>query len=182
MFGMVNKAVQELVTTQHGEDIWLRIRLQAGVEEELFISNESYPDDITFRLVGAASSVLNVPAEVVLNQFGRWWVLKTAREGYGNLMKAGGRTLSEFLVNLPNFHTRIVMMMPELKPPEFECSDIEADSLRLHYRSHRRGLSAFVIGLLEGLGEMFATPVKVYQEQRLDDGADHDVFFVSWKV
>jgi hypothetical protein len=35
---------------------------------------------------------------------------------------------------------------------------------------------------LEGLGEMFATPVKVYQEQRLDDGADHDVFFVSWKV
>ena len=182
MYGMVNKAVQDLIVTNHGEKVWEKIRLQAGVEEEMFISSEPYPDDITFRLVAAASAVLAVPAEVVLNDFGRWWILKTAKEGYGHLMKAGGRSLGEFLVNLPNFHTRIVMMMPALRPPEFECSDVEQDSLRLHYRSHRRGLSAFVIGLLEGLGEMFATPVTVCHEQRQDEGADHDVFQVSWKA
>jgi hypothetical protein len=182
MYGMVNKAVQDLIVTIHGEEVWEKIRQQAGVEEEMFISDEPYPDDITFRLVAAASAVLAVPAEVVLNQFGRWWILKTAKEGYGHLMKAGGRSLGEFLVKLPNFHTRIVMMMPSLRPPEFECSDVEQDSLRLHYRSHRRGLSAFVIGLLDGLGEMFATPVTICHEHRQDEGADHDVFLVSWKA
>jgi hypothetical protein len=182
MFGMVNKAVQDLIVTNHGEEVWEKIRQQAGVEEEMFISNEPYADDITYRLVAAASAVLAVPAEVVLNEFGRWWVLKTAKEGYGQLMKAGGRSLREFLMNLPNFHTRIVMMMPALRPPEFECSDVEQDSLRLHYRSHRHGLSAFVIGLLEGLGELFATPVTICHEQRQEDGADHDVFQVNWKA
>lgn len=181
MYGMVNKAVQDLIVTNHGAEVWENIRQQAGVEEEMFISSETYPDELTFRLVAAASAVLAVPAEVVLNEFGRWWILKTAKEGYEHLMKAGGRSLGEFLVNLPNFHTRIVMM-PTLRPPEFECSDVEKNSLRLHYRSHRRGLSAFVIGLLDGLGEMFATPVTLCHEQRQDDGADHDVFQVSWKV
>lgn len=181
MYGMVNKAVQELIISQHGEEVWQRIRTRAGVEEEMFISNEPYPDEITYRLVGAASEVLSVPAAEILRTFGRWWILHTAMEGYGHLMKAGGRTLPEFLINLPNFHTRIVLMFPHLRPPEFECTDVTADSLRLHYHSHRRGLAPFVTGLLEGLGEMFKTPVTVNHEQGLDAGAPHDVFLVGWK-
>jgi hypothetical protein len=39
-----------------------------------------------------------------------------------------------------------------------------------------------VIGLLEGLGELFATPVTICHEQRQEDGADHDVFQVNWKA
>jgi hypothetical protein len=75
------------------------------------------------------------------------------------------------LVNLPNFHKRIVLMFPHLRPPEFECTDVKAVSLRLHYHSHRRGLAPFVTGLLEGLGEMFRPPVTVKHEQSLDAGA-----------
>jgi hypothetical protein len=181
MYGMVNKAIQDLIHSQHGEEVWLRIRGMAGVEEEMFISNEPYPDEITYRLVGAAAEVLAVPAAEVLRTFGRWWILHTAKVGYGHLMKASGRTLPEFLINLPNFHTRIVLIYPHLRPPEFECSDVTATSLRLCYRSHRRGLAPFVTGLLEGLGEMFHTPVTVRHEQSLDSGAPHDVFWVGWE-
>jgi hypothetical protein len=181
MYGMVNKAVQELIIRQHGEEVWQRIRGLARLEEDIFISNEPYPDELTYRLVGAASEVLNVPAAEVLRTFGRWWILHTAMEGYGHLMKAGGRTLPEFLINLPNFHTRIVLMFPHLRPPEFECTDVTADSLRLHYHSHRRGLAPFVTGQLEGLGEMFRTPVTVNHEQSRDAGAQHDVFLVKWE-
>ena len=106
--------------------------------------------------------------------------METARKGYGHLMEAGGRNLAEFLIKLPNFHTRIVMIFPELKPPEFECTDITANSLRLHYHSDRPGLAPFVVGLVEGLGEMFATEVEVLQEESVAAGAGHDVFKVSW--
>jgi hypothetical protein len=72
-------------------------------------------------------------------------------------MATGGRTLREFLLNLPDLHTRVALIFPELRPPEFACSEVTANSLRLHYRSTREGLTPFVVGLVEGLGGMFQT-------------------------
>jgi hypothetical protein len=182
MYGMVNKAICDLITTQHGEAVWEQVRAKAELQEEVFISNVPYPDAITYRLVKEASEILQISPEKLLIQFGRWWVLETARKGYGHLMEAGGRTLAEFLIKLPNFHTRIVMIFPELKPPEFECTDISPNSLRLHYHSDRPGLAPFVVGLLEGLGEMFATQIEVQHEENVAAGAEHDVFKVSWPI
>lgn len=180
MYGMVNKAVQDLIVSHHGEEVWLRVREAAEVEDEVFMSNQQYPDEVTYRLVGAVSQVLNIPAAEVLEQFGKHWVLVTARRGYGQLLKLGGRTLKEFLVNLPNLHTRIAMMFQDLQPPEFECSDVAEDGMRLHYRSHRPGLAPFVQGLLMGLSELFETPAVIRHEQKLAEGADHDVFYIGW--
>ena len=55
MYGLVNKAVRGLVTQVAGEDAWARIRQDAGVEDDDFISLEAYDDDVTYRLVAAAS-------------------------------------------------------------------------------------------------------------------------------
>jgi hypothetical protein len=181
MYGMVNKAIEDLLISHHGLKAWQQIKSKAGVEDEMFISTQPYPDEMTYRLVGAASEVLGLPAEQVLHEFGRWWVLRTAQHGYGLLLKAGGRNLGEFLQNLPNFHTRIMMIFPALQPPEFQCTQVAPGRVRLHYRSHRRGLSAFVTGLLYGLAEMFAVAAHVTHEESRDAGADHDVFLICWQ-
>lgn len=179
MYGMVNKALQNMVLEAHGEEVWEQIRTRAGVDVEVFISNEGYPDEITYQLAGAASEVLQAPVEDLLRAFGSYWVLKTARQGYGELMAAGGRTLREFLLNLPNLHTRVCLIFPHLRPPEFSCSDVAANSLRLRYRSTRQGLTPFVVGLVEGLGEMFETPVVVTLVPGAH-GPGRDEFLVSW--
>jgi len=180
MYGMVNKAVEEMVCRHHGEATWERIKAKAGVDVDVFMSNESYSDDITYQLVAAASEVLQLPAEQILIGFGEHWVLHTAQDGYGGLMKAAGKTLPEFLGNLPNFHSRVSMIFPKLQPPRFECSDITDRSLLLHYFSHRPGLAPFVVGLMQGLGKMFSTPVVVRRTAAKDQGADHDIFEVTW--
>ena len=59
MYGLVNKAVEGMVCTAHGEATWLRIKAAAGVNVEGFVSNQPYPDDMTYRLVAAASEVLD---------------------------------------------------------------------------------------------------------------------------
>jgi Haem-NO-binding len=182
MYGMVNKAVEELVCLHHGEDVWQRIKDRANVDVDVFISNEAYPDDITYRLVGAASEILGQPADEFLIAFGEHWVLHTAQKGYGQLMLAGGRTLPEFLSNLPNLHSRVAMIFPKLQPPRFECRDITPHSLRLHYYSHRPGLSAFVVGLMQGLGTMFHTPVTVRLAIPKGDASEPDVFDVTWST
>ena len=181
MYGLVNKAVEELVVTNFGEDQWEAIKLKAGVDVDAFISNEGYPDEMTYALVGAATEILGIPAEQILVAFGEHWVLETAQKGYGSMMQAGGRTLAEFLINLPRFHDRVVMVLPKLKPPHFKTTDVTDRSLRLHYVTHRPGLSQFVVGLLQGLGKMFKTPVRITRESFKEDGADHDIFLVEWE-
>lgn len=181
MYGMVNKAIEQMVCAKHGEEVWEAIKVKAQVDVEAFISNEPYDDDVTYRLVAAASSVLGLPAETVLKAFGRYWVLETAQKSYGALMRSSGKNLAEFLVNLDHMHTRVKLMFPKLIPPRIECHAITSSSLQLRYFSHRPGLAPFVIGLVEGLGEMFSTPAEVEQIGRRGGEVEHDTFLVRWK-
>lgn len=180
MYGLVNKAIEDLVVCQFGEDTWEQIKKKAGVDVDVFVSNEAYPDSVTYDLVSAASEVLGKSARDILIVFGEHWVLKTAAKSYGAMMSAGGASLKEFLVNLPNFHTRVQMIYPKLQPPSFECSDISENSLHLHYFTHRPGLTDFVVGLVQGLGKLYSTPATASVIAKKADGADHDVFEVSW--
>jgi hypothetical protein len=180
MYGLVNKAIEELVVTHFGEDKWELIKKKAGVEVDVFVSNEAYPDDMTYDLVSAASAVLGASASDILVAFGEHWVLKTASDSYGSMMRAGGASLKEFLINLPNFHTRVQMIYPKLQPPRFECSDIGESSMHLHYFTHRSGLTDFVVGLVQGLGKLYSTPATAKVIATKAEGADHDVFEVSW--
>jgi hypothetical protein len=181
VYGLVNKAIEQMVCRDHGEPVWEAIKREAGVEIEGFVSNAPYDDDVTYRLVGAASKVLGVPADRILDGFGEFWVLHTALEYYGPLMRAHGRTAQEFLLRLPQFHSRVRLIFPELRPPEFACTDVEENSLVLHYRTPRpAGLESFVEGLVRGIGKMFETQLHL---ERLEDrtaGADHSVFLVRW--
>lgn len=180
MYGMINGAIEEMVRMRHGDEAWARVRARAGVDVEVFMSTEAYPDDVTYRLVGAVSEELAAPMDDVLVAFGEHWITYTASEGYGGLLSATGSTLPEFLLDLPNFHARVAMIFPALQPPRFACSDVADDSLRLHYWTKRRGLAPFVVGLVRGLGRRFGTEVEVRLVESRDAGADHDVFEVRW--
>lgn len=184
MYGLVNTALQDLVSSRFGEDTWESIKRAAGVDIDVFVSMEAYPDDVTYKLVGAASERLGLSIEEVLKAFGEYWVSYTAKEGYGAILTLAGDTLPAFLQNLDNLHTRVGLMFPRLKPPSFWCTDIREDSLRLHYRSgldSREGLGPFVIGLLNGLAIRFELEIEINQTASRSQGADHDEFSITFK-
>ena len=180
MYGIVNKAIQDLVTENFGADKWELIKEKSGVDVDYFLSNEPYDDDITYQLAGATSEIIGITVGQVLNAFGEWWILRTGKEKYGGLMEAGGNNLKEFLVNLPQFHNRIMLMYPKLTPPEFKVSDIENNSIHVHYFSKREGLQEFVRGLLSGLGMMYGVETSIDLMQTRDEGNSHEIFKVSW--
>jgi hypothetical protein len=180
MYGIVNKAIQDLVITNFGEQKWEDIRERSGIEEDFFISSEPYDDAITYKLAVAVSEEMNMSVSDVLITFGEWWIIKTTKEKYAGLMESGGSTLREFLVNLPLFHNRVMLIYPKLTPPEFKVSDVSDKSLNLHYFSKREGLQEFVRGLLQGLGKMFDTPVEIELLHTRDQGDTHEIFKVSW--
>ena len=180
MYGIVNKAIQDLVITNFGTAVWEKVKITSNVDIEYFLSNEPYDDDITFKLAAAVAEEMNLSVSDVFIAFGEWWILKTTKEKYGSMLQAGGENLREFLINLPTFHNRIMLMYPKLTPPEFKVSDVEATSLHIHYFSKRQGLQEFVRGLLQGLGILYDTPIKILLLQSKTDSSDGEIFKVSW--
>ena len=175
MYGLVNKAVVDLVVSKFGQDTWNAIKKKAEVDIDVFVSMEGYPDDITYRLVGAASEVLKIPPEKVLEAFGEYWVLYTAQEGYGPMLDASGKTLREFLENLDALHARVALTMSELRPPRFRLTAVDDSTMTLEYHSTRQGLAPMVVGLLRGLSIRFETPIDITHTRR----EGHDEFTIK---
>jgi hypothetical protein len=180
MYGIVNKAIEELVIANFGANKWEAIKLRSGVDVDYFISSEPYDDDLTFKLAQAVSNEMGMTLSAVLIAFGEWWVVKTTKDKYGGLMEAGGDNLKEFLINLPLFHNRVMLIYPKLTPPEFKVTDVTENSIHLHYFSKREGLQDFVRGIIQGLGIMYHTPVTISLIQTRDEGSSHEIFYVNW--
>lgn len=180
MYGIINKAIEDLVTEKYGTEEWEAVKEKSKVEVDFFISNETYDDAITFDLVRATAQVLGMSMDQVLFALGEWWVLRTLSEKYGDLMEAGGKDLKSFLLNLPMVYNRILLMYPKLTPPEFKISDVSEKSILVHYHSQRVGLRELVRGALSGLAKKFQAPVQIDFVQAHPEGNKHDVFKISW--
>ena len=180
MYGIVNKSIESLIIANFGIDKWEAIKLRSGIDIDFFISTEPYDDAITFKLATAASEEMNMPVNDILVAFGEWWVVKTTKDKHGGLMEAGGSNLKEFLFNLPLFHNRVMLIYPKLTPPEFKVTEVMENSINLHYFSKREGLQEFVRGLIQGIGIMYSTPVKIDLIQSRIQGNTHEIFNISW--
>lgn len=182
MYGIVNKAIEDLAMSIGGLATWEAIRTRAGVDVMTFVSLDGYDDAITYRLVAAASEVLGMPEDDILETFGRHWILYTGREGYGSLITAAGADVRTFLANLGQLHARIQLIMPALRPPSFRVEDDGPDRLLIHYHSHRTGLGAMVVGLLRGLGDLLGQEITVERvadaSTRSGPDTTHEVFSV----
>lgn len=181
MYGLINKAIGEMVCSHFGEKAWDDIRRQAELEIREFVSMDTYPDDLTHRLVKAAGEVLQLSPAQVMHAFGEYWVEFVSKTGYEALMEMSGDTLPEFLHNLDDLHTRLGVSFPEFCPPAFQVDEPNEHTVNLHYHSEREGLAPMVMGLVKGLGDRFDTEVDVVHIQQKSEGADHDEFSIQYR-
>lgn len=180
MYGLVNNALQNMVSDEHGQDVWQRIVARVPDCPAEFVSMETYSDEVTYGLVGATCEELGVEAGSFLHELGEYWIPYASRAGYSAFLERGGRSLPEFLQGLDAMHSRLALTYSKLKPPSFRVSDIEDTSLRLHYYSDRPGLQTFVVGLLHGLAKRFGTTVEVELLEGREMHSDHDTFLVRY--
>ena len=179
MYGMVNRAVRDMVLARFGSEAWETIRTKATAPAD-FEKMQAYDDQVTYRLVGAASEFLRIPPADVMRTFGVYWVIETAATGYGPLLALWGNTLEQFLGNLDALHSRVAETFTALQPPSFRVVTHAPGDLEVHYTSHREGLAPFVMGLLEGVGQRFQTAVEIEHVASKAAGEDHDVFRVRY--
>lgn len=175
MYGLINQALKELVLSRTGAAVWSDICASVGVSAEDFESLQPYDDTVTYRLVEATSSALGIASTEILRMFGFHWVSFTAQAGYGEIMSLFGNDLRTCLKNLNRMHGHMGAMMPDLHPPRFIVEEQGVNRLTLHYHSHRQGLGALVVGILEGLAQKFGETIEITHIDKTQR-PDHDEF------
>lgn len=171
MYGLINKAVQDLVVSTAGAATWKKIKANVGIDAEI-VEAANYDDIVTLRLVDEVAKETGQSIEEVLFDFGRYWVLYTGREGWNSVFQLAGDDLQSFLMGLDDMHARVQVAMPEARMPQFEVRK-DGDTLQLDYRSERDGLAPMVAGLIDGLGEQFGERWSVLQTgYKKDQGYD----------
>ncbi|MFO1318425.1 MAG: heme NO-binding domain-containing protein [Burkholderiales bacterium] len=179
MYGLVNKAIEDMVTQLKGGAAWEALKRDAGVDLDTFVGMDQYDDAVTYRLVAAASRMLNLPSDEILEAFGEYWTMYTAEKGYGHLMNAAGENVFDVLDSLDDMHTRLEMLYPNMRIPHFDLTRESGTRAVLRYESERDGLAPMVVGLVKGLGKRFDTPLIVERLDRREDGAESDSFRIT---
>lgn len=177
MYGMIHKAVRDLVQTSFGEDTWTRIQASAALEDDHFLSLRNYDDELAYRLVGAASEELDMDANQLLEEFGKHWVLVTLADQYDQMLKSYGKNALDLLGNLNLMHTHIRSTFLHYKPPHFEVEAVSDEIIRFHYQSVRQGMTPFVTGLLHGIGELYGEQIDILSLEHMPvEAGEHAVF------
>ena len=180
MYGMVNNAIKQLIIENHGQETWARVFQDSNLSSDDFYHMEQYEDSDSVALVVSASTILEMTPPAFLESLGIYWITYAMNSDYGDLLEMAGDSLVEVLENLDSMHGRVGDSFEALRPPSFWCTDVQDNSLHLHYASEREGLSPMVVGLIKGLGLHFGLDCKVENIASVTDGADHDIFSVTY--
>lgn len=188
MYGMINRGLQEMVLARHGPEVWKAICEKAGAKDATFVRMDTYPDSVTYGMVGAAAEILQVPAGDLLRLFGQFWIEYASGAGYGAMLDETGDNLFDMLENLDDLHFRLGHVFQlygnqnkgfdKMVPPQFSVSERSTNRVIVHYRSKRDGLGPMVVGLIEGLATRCNQTARVIQTTHKGVNSDHDSFEV----
>lgn len=158
----IHDCLEQLVLEKFGVDVWDKIKQAAGCTIPIggFDVVANYPDSLLLAMVGAASSLLAVPGDDVLELFGSYFMGYVRRKGFGDLVCCLGDSLRTFVNNLKELHETIQRIASKAAfrfPEIFAIDDPEGprgsdDTFLIQYKSPRGGIPVpLLIGVLDDI-------------------------------
>ncbi|KAG5875490.1 hypothetical protein JTB14_015102 [Gonioctena quinquepunctata] len=138
---------------EYGEDVWKQALHLSGCKHTEFNTHQVYPDDIMTSLASSLASITSKSYESFMIFFGRCFVRFFSNYGYDATIKATGRYFADFLDSVDNIHSQFRLSYPKMKSPSMYLTDVDVNGGVLVYRSHRQGLTHYVMGQLEEIAE-----------------------------
>lgn len=180
MYGIVNIAMEDFVLDHYSTEQWTAIKHGLGGNIDFSFTEQPYNDDVTYAVATAVAEETGMQLDDVLFGFGKY-IIKTVREKFSSIMSSRGDNLREYLLNIPGFHNRIMLIYPNFNPPEFRVSRIEDNSVYVHYMSRRAGMNSYIRGYLSAIVDNFNETATIepipYNEK---DGQPQEIFKISW--
>lgn len=155
MYGMIHRALHEMLADSLNQDYSTEILKKLGIGPDAMLSTALYPDEKTHEMVAAVAETMGVTIPECLEHFGRYWIVFSERGLHRNILDFTGKDIVTFIKNLDAMHNTIVAVMPQANVPSFKIAEHKTGELLVEYQSSRVGLEPFVTGLLYGLLDKF---------------------------
>lgn len=172
MKGAIFISLGNFVEENFGIDVWNSFLDKLDSPNNgVYLSIENYPDEELFALVGIAAEALDLPAEKVVQTFGKYLFGQLAAKHPVFIQE--GMSLKEFLISIETvIHVEVKKAYATNSLPEFDYEDLADNQLVMKYTSERK-LCHLAEGLIEGAAERFNEPVEIKHPVCMHDGHDH---------
>lgn len=177
MYGMIHRAVRQMINDQLGEEAWQALEKKLEIGPPELLTAMVYEDELTFRIVGEASARLNLSVDECLFAFGQYWIKYAESGSLASIMNFTGATLASFIANLDRLHLAVGAAMPGARLPTFTMVENAPGRLLVEYRSERTGMDPFVSGLFHGLMRKFHTSGSVSIFSRTDSAIIFEILY-----
>lgn len=181
MYGMIHRALRQMVNEQLGEDAWKALEKKLNIGPTELLTAKAYDDALTFRIVAEAADRFNLTFDACLFAFGSYWVRYADQGSLASIMNFTGATLPGFIANLGRLHLAVGAAMPGTRLPTFSILEGDEQHLLVEYRSERTGMEEFVRGLFYGLMERFHVPGTVQIVGRSATTIDFEIRYKDGK-
>ncbi|MDR2797168.1 MAG: heme NO-binding domain-containing protein, partial [Treponema sp.] len=161
MKGAIVLCIAELVKKVGGGDQkWLEILKRSGLPEDVQLTSISDVDDsVIQRVLTHIGDVLQLSPGQISDAFGDYWVNEYAPKHY-KAYYYGINSAKAMLMKIDSIHEQVTKIIPNARPPRFDIEEIDENTLKVHYKSHRKMID-FYIGLVKGVGKFFKAPLQV---------------------
>ncbi|HEX4208487.1 MAG TPA: heme NO-binding domain-containing protein [Ktedonobacteraceae bacterium] len=150
-------------------------RYRAALEETPLhtpVASHVYSDETLLTGVGMASTLTAQPAEVLLREYGRYFILNSLTSHLCAYLLRKVHTSRELLLMMRQAHAQMRLTPEALTPPLFEYAAHPTDpqGLTLIYDSPRQ-LCSVLVGAIEGAAQRFGEEVEVVERTCMRKGA-----------
>jgi len=162
MHGLIFLQLQKFARQKAGAQAWELLLQEAQLPMKSYSAVRAYPDEETLAVVGAASRVLNQPADAILHAFGEFIAPELLRL-YSRLLQPEWKTLDVIEHTEKLVHAAVRVGNPGAKPPVLECIRTTEDEIQIMYSSERQ-LCALAKGIINGLATHFGETVSISED------------------
>lgn len=161
MHGLICKAAELFIRSQHGEAAWRRIRAAAGLEALLgeggFDTMRLYEPEVMDRLLAAVHDELGLRPFATLEDMGTWLCTHPPMEPVRRLFRFSGASFREMLFALDEIHDRARMALPDLDLPQLSLIELGGGRYRVASSWTVPGAGAVIIGILRAMADDYGT-------------------------
>ena len=170
MKGVVFNLLEEMVEQNFGIAVWDSL-LEATNQDGIYVSTETYPDDMLVALVVAAHEKSGIPVNDLVRSFGEF-TFPRFYEKNRQFFKPG-MNLKDFLLTVDRvIHVEVRKLHPGAILPQFDYVDEADNELTMIYSSPRK-MCMLAEGLITGAAKHFDTEYTLEHSQCMHDGADN---------
>ena len=173
MYGLIIECIIESIKNKYGCHVWEKVKKDAKIDRDFYDTHEHYNDAIIKIILSSLSNITGnlkdfsimvlklflflseKNSEELMESFGTVFINFMSKFGYEKILRILGRSLKDFLNGIDNLHEYMRYSYPKIKPPSFNVESEMQNGLILRYKSKRRGLTHFVVGLIKEVNIVF---------------------------